>query len=143
MAGLGMLMILVGLLGLALRRGGKIYQHRGFQRLVLLMGPSGLIALLAGWITTEVGRQPWVVYGLMRTHDAASHHSVAQMSTSLLLFVVIYCSVFTVGIGYMMKLVRKGPQPHHEHPPADEHLQTPRRPLSAATDHLESATRIH
>jgi cytochrome d ubiquinol oxidase subunit I len=133
MAGLGMLMILVGVLGLALRRGGKLYQHRGFQRLVLLMGPSGLIALLAGWITTEVGRQPWVVYGLMRTHDAASHHSVAQMSTSLLLFVVIYCSVFTVGIGYMMKLVRKGPQPHHEHPPEGDQLQTPRRPISAAT----------
>jgi cytochrome d ubiquinol oxidase subunit I len=67
MAGLGMLMILVGLLGLALRRGGKLYRQRGFQRLVLLMGPSGLIALLAGWITTEVGRQPWVVYGLLRT----------------------------------------------------------------------------
>jgi len=133
MAGLGMLMILVGVLGLALRRGGRLYQHRGFQRLVLLMGPSGLIALLAGWITTEVGRQPWVVYGLMRTHDAASHHSVAQMSTSLLLFVVIYCSVFTVGIGYMMKLVRKGPQPHHEHPPGGDQLQTPRRPISAAT----------
>ncbi|WP_248742026.1 MULTISPECIES: cytochrome ubiquinol oxidase subunit I [unclassified Pseudomonas] len=143
MAGLGMLMILVGVLGLALRRNSKVYRHRGFQRLVLLMGPSGLIALLAGWITTEVGRQPWVVYGLMRTHDAASHHSVAQMSTSLALFVVIYCSVFTVGIGYMMKLVSKGPQPHHEHPPEGTQIQTPRRPLSAVTDNLESATRVH
>ena len=125
-------------LGLALRRGGKLYQHRGFQRLVLLMGPSGLIALLAGWVTTEVGRQPWVVYGLLRTHDAASHHSVAQMSTSLALFVVIYFTVFSVGIGYMMKLVKKGPQPHHEHPPEGDPTQTPRRPLSAAP-----ATSVH
>ncbi|MFJ4192749.1 cytochrome ubiquinol oxidase subunit I [Pseudomonas sp. NPDC089534] len=143
MAGLGMLMILVGVLGFALRRKGAVYRHRGFQRLVLLMGPSGLVALLAGWITTEVGRQPWVVYGLLRTHDAASHHSVAQMSTSLALFVVIYFSVFTVGIGYMMKLVAKGPQPHHDHDPEDDSQQAPRRPLSAANVHLESASRIH
>ncbi len=58
MAGLGMLMILTGLLGLLLRRNGGLYRNRLFLRLVLWMGPSGLIALLAGWITTEVGRQP-------------------------------------------------------------------------------------
>ncbi|AZE61325.1 MULTISPECIES: cytochrome ubiquinol oxidase subunit I [Pseudomonas fluorescens group] len=140
MAGLGMLMILTGVLGFALRRNGALYRNRLFLRLVLFMGPTGLIAMLAGWITTEVGRQPWVVYGLMRTADAASNHSVTQLSISLGLFVLIYFSVFAVGIGYMMKLVRKGPQPHHDHPPQGGPGQerTPRRPLSAVTETLAS-----
>jgi cytochrome d ubiquinol oxidase subunit I len=133
MAGLGMLMVLAGVLGLALRRSGAIYRNRWFLRLMLWMGPSGLIAMLAGWITTEVGRQPWVVYGLQRTANAVSNHSVTQLSISLALFVVIYFSVFTVGIGYMMKLVAKGPKPHHEHAPVghSDQVITPRRPLSA------------
>ena len=72
MAGLGMLMLLTALLGLALRRGGRLYEARWFQWLVLCMGPSGVVALLAGWITTEVGRQPWTVYGVLRTEDSVS-----------------------------------------------------------------------
>jgi cytochrome d ubiquinol oxidase subunit I len=133
MAGLGILMILVGLAGLVLRRNGRVYTTRWFQRLVLCMGPSGLVAMLAGWITTEVGRQPWVVYGQMRTADAVAHHSVMQMSISLGLFVVIYFTVFGVGIRYMMALVRKGPQAELDQPaqggPGQQ--QTPSRPLSA------------
>lgn len=109
MAGLGMLMMLSALTALWLRRKGKLYDTKLFHRFVLLMGPSGLIALLAGWFTTEIGRQPWVVYGMMRTRDAASNHDVLQMSITLALFVIIYFSVFTVGITYMMRLVGKGP----------------------------------
>ncbi|MGV1720617.1 cytochrome ubiquinol oxidase subunit I [Vibrio furnissii] len=109
MAGLGMLMILSALTALWLRRKGKLYDTKLFHRFVLLMGPSGLIALLAGWFTTEIGRQPWVVYGMMRTRDAASNHDVLQMGITLALFVIIYFSVFTVGITYMMRLVGKGP----------------------------------
>lgn len=145
MAGLGMLMILTGLLGLVLRRNEALYRNRLFLRLVLFMGPTGLIAMLAGWITTEVGRQPWVVYGLLRTADAASNHTVTQLSVSLALFVLIYFSVFAVGIGYMMKLVRKGPQPHHEHPsqggPGQE--RTPRRPLSAISETFASGDHVN
>lgn len=89
MAGLGMLMILSALTALWLRRKGKLYDTKLFHRFVLLMGPSGLIALLAGWFTTEIGRQPWVVYGMMRTRDAASNHDVLQMSITLALFVII------------------------------------------------------
>ncbi len=91
------------------------------------MGPSGLIAILAGWITTEVGRQPWVVYGLQRTADAVSAHGDLHMSISLLAFFVVYSSVFGVGYSYMVRLIRKGPQDFT--PPADG---TPARPLSAA-----------
>ncbi|MCY1285419.1 putative cytochrome bd menaquinol oxidase subunit I [compost metagenome] len=132
MAGLGMLMILTGLLALLLRRNGALYRHKGFLRLVLAMGPSGLIALLAGWFTTEVGRQPWVVYGLLRTAHAASEHSVVQLSVTLAIFVAVYFALFGAGIGYMLNLVRKGPQGHDHPVPA-----TPRRPLSAAGQDLE------
>ncbi|CAO3305669.1 cytochrome bd ubiquinol oxidase subunit I [Pseudomonas sp. P14-2025] len=134
MAGLGMLMLACALLALVLRRNGALYRNRLFLGFALLMGPSGLIALLAGWFTTEVGRQPWVVYGMLRTNEAASNHSAAQMSLTLGLFVLIYFSVFTVGICYMMSLVRKGPTAHEQMPSADqpESLATARRPLSVA-----------
>ncbi|MDN6875703.1 cytochrome ubiquinol oxidase subunit I [Pseudomonas citronellolis] len=135
MAGLGMLMILCALAALVLRRGGALYRNRAFLGLVLAMGPSGLIALLAGWFTTEIGRQPWVVYGMLRTSQAVSNHNVAQMSLTLALFVVIYFSVFTVGLGYMMRLVRKGPGQQHLIDPLDSEPAGPssiRRPMSVA-----------
>ena len=87
----------------------KLYDTRWFQRFALAMGPSGLIALLAGWITTEVGRQPWVVYGVLRTADAASPLSSQQVGTSLLIFIIVYFLVFGTGIYYMLKLMAKGP----------------------------------
>jgi cytochrome d ubiquinol oxidase subunit I len=135
MAGLGMLMIFVGLWSVWLRKRKSLFTCRPFLYLTLWMGPSGLIALLAGWFTTEIGRQPWVVYGLMRTHDASSGHSVGQMSFTLIMFVVVYFALFGTGLGYMMRLVRKGPVAHE----GDEHThggpgqqRTPARPLSAA-----------
>ncbi|MFO6300535.1 cytochrome ubiquinol oxidase subunit I [Rahnella selenatireducens] len=139
MAGLGMLMIVLGLWSLWLRWRGNLYENKAFLRFTLLMGPSGLLALLAGWFTTEIGRQPWVVYGLLRTKDAVSSHGEMQMSISLLLFVVIYSSVFGVGYLYMMKLIRKGPQPHEgqnqDHGGPGQH-RTPARPLSAVKEPL-------
>ena len=73
------------------------------------MGPAGLIAILAGWFTTEIGRQPWVVYGVMRTKDAVSNHSALALSTTLIVFIVVYFVVFGTGISYMLKLVAQGP----------------------------------
>ena len=144
MAGLGMLMIVLGLWSLVLRWRGNLYENKAFLRFALWMGPSGLIALLAGWFTTEIGRQPWVVYGLLRTKDAVSSHGAMQMSISLLLFVVIYSSVFGVGYLYMMKLIRKGPQPHEgqssEHGGPGQH-RTPARPLSAIKEPLEDESK--
>ncbi|NNG65010.1 cytochrome ubiquinol oxidase subunit I, partial [Pseudomonas fragi] len=126
-----------------------LYENRWFLRLVLWMGPSGLVAILMGWFTTEIGRQPWVVYGLMRTADASSNHSVTQMSITLVLFVLVYFALFGVGLGYMMRLVRKGPithegDTHNEGGPGQP--RTPARPLSAAhegTDegHSDSLTK--
>src|SRR5580765_1229853 len=115
MAGLGMLMLLMAVVALLLRKGGRLYESRWFQRWALLMGPSGLLALLAGWVTTEVGRQPWTVYGVLRTVDSASPLDAQQVGTSLLIFVIVYFVVFGTGIYYMLKLMKKGPSrdPHH------------------------------
>ncbi|ATN00393.1 cytochrome ubiquinol oxidase subunit I [Proteus terrae] len=114
MVGLGMLMILVGVWGTWLRYKKKLYESKTFLRLTFLMAPSGLIAILAGWFTTEVGRQPWVVYGIQRTRDAVSAHGEMHMSISLLIFLIVYSSVFGVGYAYMLKLIRKGtPEVYH------------------------------
>ena len=110
MVGLGVLMLLLGIWSALLRRRGKLFESRAFLRFATLMGPAGLIALIAGWLTTEIGRQPWIVYGVMRTGDAVSNHSALALSTTLILFVVMYFAVFGTGIRYMLKLVAKGPE---------------------------------
>ncbi|CAO97418.1 cytochrome ubiquinol oxidase subunit I [Erwinia tasmaniensis] len=141
MVGLGMLMILVGVLSLWMRRGQRIYTSRPFLWFVLLMGPSGLIALVAGWITTEIGRQPWVIYGLLRTRDAVSLHSDLQMAISLIVFLVVYFCVFGVGYTYLANLIKKGPQAGEgEHTPegGPGTSHTPSRPLSAVQEKLNS-----
>ncbi|MDR3531473.1 MAG: cytochrome ubiquinol oxidase subunit I [Rhodopila sp.] len=133
MVGLGSLMLLLGLAGAWLRWRGELYQHRLFLRCAVAMGPAGLLAILAGWITTEAGRQPWVVYGVMRTADAVSHHSALALSVSLLVFVVVYFAVFGIGISYMLKLVAKGPDRETGAMPPP-HTEFPSRPMSAAPD---------
>ena len=138
MAGLGMLMILLGVCALWLRYRQRLYTSRAFLRFALWMGPSGLIAILAGWVTTEVGRQPWVVYGLQRTADAVSAHGDLHMSISLLAFFVVYSAVFGVGYSYMIRLIRKGPLDTISPTPP---TGTPARPLSAAV--LDSQHEAH
>lgn len=108
MVGLGMLMIAAGVLGVWLRYRKRLYESKAFLRFMLVMAPSGLIAILAGWFTTEIGRQPWVVYGLQRTADAVSAHGEMHMSITLLAFIIVYGGVFGIGYLYMMKLIRMG-----------------------------------
>jgi cytochrome d ubiquinol oxidase subunit I len=137
MVAMGLLMIAAGLWSLLLRRGGKLYSSRPFLHFVMWMGPSGLLAILAGWITTEVGRQPWVVYGLMRTADGVSNHSYAQLGFTLIAFVVVYFALFGTGFAYMMRLVRKGPhtgEGDDQRPGGPGQKRTPARPLSAADE---------
>lgn len=136
MVAMGLLMITLGVVSLWLRFKGRLYESRPFLWFALLMGPSGLLAILAGWFTTEIGRQPWVVYGVQRTIDAVSAHGDLHMSISLLAFIVVYCSVFGVGYHYMMRLIKQGPITGEGH--VVEHggpgqKKTPARPLSAAT----------
>jgi cytochrome bd ubiquinol oxidase subunit I len=141
MVGLGLLMLALGLWGSWLRWRGRLYNSRAFLRFATLMGPSGLIAILAGWFTTEIGRQPWVVYGVMRTEDAVSRHSAITLSSTLILFIVMYCVVFGTGISYMLKLVAKGPSTDDDEKSVRDRGQAlrPARPLSAAPDDVNPA----
>ncbi|MGE5385123.1 MAG: cytochrome ubiquinol oxidase subunit I [Betaproteobacteria bacterium] len=135
MVGLGFLMIGLGLAGAWLAWRNRIAVSRPFLRLALLMGPAGLVALLAGWLTTEIGRQPWIIYGIMRTADAVSAHGAGQVSLTLALFVVVYFAVFGAGTAYILRLIGKGPVPHEGELPSPGGPGQPRqqmRPLSAA-----------
>ncbi len=134
MVGLGMLMLVLALWSAWSHWRRRAYESRALLRFSLLMGPSGLIALLAGWYTTEIGRQPWVVYGLMRTADAVSNHSALTLSVTLIVLLVVYAAVFGTGIGYMLKLIGRGPNPNENPPDGNALDQRPARPLSAATD---------
>jgi len=110
MVGLGLLMIAVGLTGLVLRWRGALYVTPWFHRVALLMGPSGFLAVLAGWVTTEVGRQPYVVYGLMRTSEASSPIAAPAVASSLALFVLVYVVIFGTGIYYLLRLMQAEPE---------------------------------
>jgi len=134
MAGLGMLMILLALIGLVLRRHGRVYENRLFQRIMVAMGPAGFVTLLAGWVTTEAGRQPWVVYGVLRTAQAVSPVTQQDVSVSLMIFVIVYCLVFCTGIYYILKLLRIGPACEDAGPrnaSAADANSSGRRPLAA------------
>ncbi|MGI9574312.1 cytochrome ubiquinol oxidase subunit I [Alloalcanivorax xenomutans] len=137
MVGLGLLMIALGGYALWQRWRGRLYDHPWLLRFALVMGPAGLVAILAGWYTTEVGRQPWVVYGLLRTADAVSPHPPGQLALSLSLFVLVYLFVFGAGIAYMLRLVRKGPvisEGEREAHGGPGQYRQPMRPLSAVED---------
>jgi cytochrome d ubiquinol oxidase subunit I len=138
MVGLGLLMIALGAWGAWLRWRGRLFDSPLFLRCALVMGPAGIVAILAGWFTTEIGRQPWTVYGLLRTKDAVSPHGALELGVTLMVFIVVYFAVFGAGIGYLMRLVKKGPQTQANHEPphgGPGQERTPARPLSAATAH--------
>jgi cytochrome d ubiquinol oxidase subunit I len=140
MVGLGMLMLLLAAWGLWARWRHRLYDSKLLLRFALAMGPSGLVAILAGWFTTEIGRQPWVVYGVMRTRDAVSNHSALALSTTLGVFIVMYFFIFGAGVSYMLKLIAKGPESGgHEETPGNREPQNrrPARPLSAAPDDVD------
>jgi cytochrome d ubiquinol oxidase subunit I len=135
MVGLGLLMILLGLAGAWLRWRGRLATSRPFLHCAMWMGPAGILAILAGWFTTEIGRQPWVVYNVMRTADAVSPHGATELGITLALFVVVYFAVFGTGIAYLLRLIRKGPlvsEGQHVEVGGPGQVRTPARPLSAA-----------
>lgn len=111
MVGLGSLMILMSLAGLWFRKKQTLYDNKWFHRFAVLMAPSGYIALLAGWVVTEVGRQPWTIYGVLRTENSLSHTvSADQVGLTLIIFVAVYALVFGCGIYYMLRQLFKGPE---------------------------------
>ena len=114
MVAIGFAMLGLGLWSLWLRWKGGLYENRWFLRAAMLMTPSGFGAVLFGWFTAEIGRQPYVVYGLLRTADAVSPVSRGAVATSLVVFVIAYAIIFGFGSYYLAKLLRKGPEPIEE-----------------------------
>lgn len=114
MVGLGMLMILTGFVGLWLWWRKKLFVTSWFHCWCVAMGPSGVVAVLAGWFVTEVGRQPWTVYGVMRTSESVSPVLSSQIGYSLLGFVTVYAFVFGAGLWFIFKLIRQGPEQYAE-----------------------------
>lgn len=109
MVGLGMLMILIGLVSAVQYFRGRLFDSRFLQGCWMCMMPSGFIALLAGWFVTEIGRQPYTAYGVIRTIESVSPAILGpQVAGSLLAFVVMYTFVFGAGSYYIIKLIRKG-----------------------------------
>jgi cytochrome d ubiquinol oxidase subunit I len=122
MVGLGFLMLGLGLWSLLARLRKRLYDWTWLHRFALVMGPAGFVAVIAGWITTEVGRQPWVIYGLMRTADARAPIAAPAVATSLITFVIVYFIVFGAGVYYILKLMR-----HPPHPGESEEARAPIR----------------
>lgn len=106
---LGFAMLGIGAWSLWARWRGRLFEAPWLHRAALAMAPSGLIAVLAGWITTEVGRQPYTVYGMLRTAESAAPLDAAAVGTSLVAFIVVYFSVFGAGTFYILRLMSRPP----------------------------------
>jgi len=111
MVGLGLLMILTGVLALILHLRKRLFETRPFQIWCMALTPAGFIAVLSGWFVTEVGRQPFVVYGVLRTAQAVSPLPSAPVAISLAAFILTYGVVFGAGTYYILRLIAKGPSP--------------------------------
>ncbi len=109
MVGIGFAMFGLGLWSLVARWRGRLFDWAWLHRAALALSPAGFVAVIAGWITTEVGRQPYVIYGFLRTADAASPLDAPAVGASLLAFVVVYFAVFSVGTWYILKLMNGAP----------------------------------
>lgn len=120
MVGLGMLMLALGLWGAWAAWRGRLFDTPWLHRLAVALGPAGFIAVLAGWITTETGRQPFTIFGLMRTAESASPLAAPAVAASLIAFVVVYFFVFGVGTSFILKLMRSEPGPAGPAPSPDD-----------------------
>ncbi|MEN5116372.1 cytochrome ubiquinol oxidase subunit I [Luteimonas sp. TWI662] len=132
MVGIGMAMLALTAVSLWAWRRRTLLRSRWLLDAWRLMAPSGFVAVLAGWFVVEIGRQPWVIQGLMRTSEAVSDIDRASVIVSLSAFAIAYAVVFGAGGGYILKMIRKGPQPFDDGPDRDAGERTPMRPISAA-----------
>jgi cytochrome bd ubiquinol oxidase subunit I len=119
MVGLGFLILGLGLLSLWMRVNGQLYRSRLLHLFAMAMGPAGFLAVLAGWITTETGRQPFTVFGLLRTADAVSPLAAPAVASSLIAFIIVYFAVYAAGITYLLRLMATPPHPGEPGPRAD------------------------
>jgi len=111
MVGIGLAMLALGAWSLFARVRGRLYDSPWLHRAAVLMGPSGFIAVLCGWATTESGRQPYTVYGLLRTADSLSPVSAPAVAASLIAFILVYFTAFGVGTWFILRLMGEAPHP--------------------------------
>lgn len=137
MVGIGLLMIAIGFVGAFLWWRRKLFDATWYLQPLTYAWPLGFIAIVSGWWVTETGRQPYLVYGILKTIDAASPVSFGAVLTTLILFVLIYTSVFSMGILYINRLIEKGPQGKAISPEGDPDPSAGAHPLAA----VQSATR--
>ena len=134
MVGIGMLMIAFGLAGALNAFRKKLFHTRWHHYWAVAMGPLGFIAILAGWFVTEVGRQPYVVYGLMRTSEAASPIGAPGLAGSLLGFLIVYLIVFSAGAFYILRLMGRTPGFEIAKPLQEGPIRTSRDPENPVQD---------
>jgi cytochrome d ubiquinol oxidase subunit I len=109
MLALGITMFALAVISLWLRWHGRLYSARWFLRILVVMTPAGLVATLGGWYTAEIGRQPWVITGMMRTADALSPVPATTLLSTLILFVCVYAVFFGAFLVFTLRLIRRGP----------------------------------
>ncbi|MBY6256120.1 cytochrome ubiquinol oxidase subunit I [Phytobacter diazotrophicus] len=114
MVGLGLLMTFAGVAGLVVRLRRRLFHARWLLRLMVLMAPAGFVAMLAGWVVTEAGRQPWTVYGLLRTAESASPVSPSLVLGSLVCIVTVYLALFGLGLWFLLRILSRPPQRDEE-----------------------------
>ncbi|WP_374527542.1 cytochrome ubiquinol oxidase subunit I [Novosphingobium sp.] len=114
MVGLGFAMAGLGLFSLIARARGRLYDWGLLHKIAVAMGPAGFVAVLAGWVVTEVGRQPFTVYGLLRTSESVSPLDAPAVAASLAAFALVYFGAFGTGIWYLLRLMKKPPEAHEK-----------------------------
>jgi cytochrome d ubiquinol oxidase subunit I len=133
MVGCGLAMLLLAWVGSYLEYKGRLEQNRPLLWLTFLSFPLPFIATLTGWFTAEVGRQPWTVYGVLRTADAMTPFLTARAAViSLIVFCAVYSFIFAFGVFYIYRLLRAGPMGNLVQPPE---AALPNRPMSVVGDH--------
>jgi cytochrome d ubiquinol oxidase subunit I len=124
MVGLGFLMFAIGLWSLWGRLRRRLYEMKALHVAALLMGPMGFVAVIAGWVTTEAGRQPYTVYGLLRTADSAAPVAAQAVAASLAAFGIVYFAVFGAGVFYLLRLMNAPPHEGAPDSASDAHLRS-------------------
>jgi cytochrome d ubiquinol oxidase subunit I len=119
-----LLLVVLGLWGLLARLRGRLYEPGWLHRFAVGMGGSGLVAVTAGWIVTEAGRQPYTVYGMLRTADSVSPIAAPAVAASLAAFAVVYFLVFGAGIWLLFRLFAQPPHADQEGPRPDTPIRS-------------------
>jgi cytochrome d ubiquinol oxidase subunit I len=142
MVGIGLILIALGLTGAMLWARKRLFTTGWYLHVATYCWPLGFIAILAGWLTTETGRQPYLAYGILRTDQSLSPVSSSTVATSLTAFVLVYCVVFSIGIYFIRKLITDGPKGAAEMPPEAQGSR-PLAVVGEASREAHSPERLH